>query len=305
MIRTDKELLEEYQIRLNDIFSFIEENLDSDLSLEIISSKAYYSPFHFHRIFKFITGETLNEYVTRKRIQKTALDIIHKKSTIKETAFKFGFSSTSSFSKTFKKFYGVSPTEFKKQNPHRFSKIRQLESKIEQQYPDSDRYICIINELKNHIKMNAKIEVKELKELNLACVSCIGIQNIQKAYQKILIWATPQNIMDDQSKMITIYHDSFKVTEPEKVRMSACLLLDKPVELNHQIQEKTIDKHKYIVGHFNIGMEEFEKSWTGLFIWMNENGYKKSDNDPFEIYYNNPNEHPDKKAIVDLCIPIA
>jgi AraC family transcriptional regulator len=37
---------------------------------------------------------------------------------------------------------------------------------------------------------------------------------------------------------------------------------------------------------------------------MNENGYKKADQNPFEIIYNNYNEHPEKKCIVDLCIPI-
>ena len=104
--------------------------------------------------------------------------------------------------------------------------------------------------------------------------------------------------------MVTIYHDSFKVTEPDKIRMSACLILEKPTETSHQIHEKNIERGKYIVGHFKINMTEFEKSWTGLFIWMNENGYQKADKDPFEIYYNNPNEHPDKKAIVDFCIPI-
>ena len=66
----------------------------------------------------------------------------------------------------------------------------------------------------------------------------------------------------------------------------------------------TIEQGKIIVGHFVIEPIEFEKSWDSLFIWMNENGYKKADRYPFEIYRNNMNEHPEKKCIVDLCIPI-
>lgn len=66
----------------------------------------------------------------------------------------------------------------------------------------------------------------------------------------------------------------------------------------------TIEKGKYITGHFEISLDEFEKSWTGLFIWMNENGYKKTEGNPFEIYQNNFNDHPEKKCVVDLYIPI-
>ena len=51
-------------------------------------------------------------------------------------------------------------------------------------------------------------------------------------------------------------------------------------------------------------MDEFEKSWTGLFIWMNENRYKKADKNPFEIYHNDYRDHPDKKSIVDFYIPV-
>ncbi|MBU2045197.1 MAG: GyrI-like domain-containing protein, partial [Bacteroidetes bacterium] len=87
-------------------------------------------------------------------------------------------------------------------------------------------------------------------------------------------------------------------------RMSACLILDEPIKMSGEIGLTTIEKAKCIVGHFEIGLHEFEKSWTGLFIWMNENGYKKADRNPFEIYHNNFNEHPQRKCMVDFCIPV-
>lgn len=300
----DKEIQIDYQNRINRVFQYIDENLDSDLSLNTISDIAFFSPYHFHRIFKFITEETLNEYVIRRRIEKSVLDLLHKNITTTEIAHKYGFSDNSSFSRAFKKFYGVNPTEFKKQSPNKYSKISQLESKNGQEYPEHEKYICIINNLKNWIKMNAKIGIKEMPKMDLAYVSSIGHQNLETAYQKLMKWATPQGLMNDQTKMVTIYHDSFKVTEASKVRMSASLLLNKPVETKGEIGLTSIKAGKFIVGSFVIGMNEFEKSWTGLFIWMNENGYKKADENPFEIYHNNFNEHPERKSIVDFCIPI-
>ena len=304
MTVTDKEIQTNYKNRINRVFEFIDENLDSDLSLHIVSGVAFFSPFHFHRVFKFITGETLNEYVTRRKIEKSASDLLHKNITATEIAHKYGFSDNSSYSRAFKKYFGVSPTKFKKQNPNRHSKIRQLKSKNGQEYPDYEKYICIINNLKNWMKMNAKIEIKEIPKMDLAYVSSMGSQNLESAYGKLMQWATSKGLMNDQTKMITIYHDSFKVTEANKVRMSASILLDKTVETEGEIGKTSIKSGKFLVGNFEIGLNEFEKSWTGLFVWMNANGYKKADRETFEIYHNNFNEHPEKKAIVDFYIPI-
>lgn len=304
MTETDEQIQADYKNRINRVFEFIDENLESDLSLKTVSEIAFFSPFHFHRVFKFVTGETLNEFVTRRRIEKSAINLLHKNTTATEIAHKYGFSDNSSFSRAFKKYFGISPTEFKKQNPNRHSKIRQLESKNGQDYPDHEKYICIINNLKNWIKMNAKIEIKEMPRMDLAYVTIIGPQNLETAYLKIMQWATPKGLMNDQTKMVTIYHDSFKVTQSDKVRMSACILLDKLEETKGEIGMTQIENGKFMVGSFEIGLNEFEKSWTGLYLWMNENGYRKADREPFEIYNNNFNEHPERKAIVDFCIPI-
>lgn len=294
----------DYKNRINKVFEYIDNNLDTKLSLNKVSEIAYFSPFHFHRVFKLITSETLNAYITRRRIEKSASDLLHKNLATKDIALKYGFNETAAFSKAFKKFYGVSPTQFKKQNPNRFSKIRQLKSKNRQQYPDFEKYICNINNLKKWISMNAKIEIKAIQKMEFAYISCIGPQNLSNAFQNLINWAAPKGLMNNETKMATIYYDSFKVTEPSKVRMNACLLLKQPVKTDGEIGLTSTQKGKYIVGSYEIGVHEFEKSWTGLFVWMNENGYKKANREPFEIYHNNFNEHPEKKAIVDFYIPI-
>lgn len=301
----DEQIQADYKNRINRVFEFIDQNLESDLSLNKISEIAFFSPFHFHRIFKFITGETLNGYVTRKRIEKSASDLLHKNITATEIAHKYGFSDNSSYSRTFKKYFGVSPTEFKKQNPNRHSKIRQLESKNGQEYPDYEKYICIINNLKKWTEMNAKIEVKETPEMHLAGVTHIGVNGIEKAFGKLTKWAIPKGLLKNpEAKMGRVFFDSFKITAPDKVRMSIFLVTDEPVETGGEINNLTINSGKCIVGRFEITPMEFEKSWTSLFIWMNENGYKKSIENPFEIYHNDYREHPENKLIVDLYIPI-
>jgi AraC family transcriptional regulator len=297
---------EDYIKRINNIFLFIDENLDQELNLETIANIGFYSPFHLHRIFKAITNETINEYITRKRIEKTASILLHKREiSISELSLQYGFNSNSSFTRTFKKFYGISPTEFRKSNPYKFSKIGKLESKNRQESGILEEYICNINNHKNWIKMKAKIEIKEMPKLDLAFITQIGHNGMENTYAKLIKWATPKGLLENENlKVVTIYHDSFKITEPDKIRMSACISLKEKVEVSGEIGLTTIEKGKFIVGHFEIGINEFEKSWSSLFIWMSENGYKKADRNPYEIYYNNFNEHPEKISIVDFCIPI-
>jgi len=86
--------------------------------------------------------------------------------------------------------------------------------------------------------------------------------------------------------------------------MSACISLKEKVEVDGEVGLTKIEKGRFIVGHFEIQINEFEKSWSGIFIWMGENGYKKADRNPYEIYYNDFNKHPEKMSIVDFCIPI-
>lgn len=60
----------EYLYRLNRVIDYLDENIDEALYLDSIAELAHFSPFHFHRIFRAFTGETLNTYLKRIRLQK-------------------------------------------------------------------------------------------------------------------------------------------------------------------------------------------------------------------------------------------
>ena len=297
----------DYIKRVNTALKYIDLHLASDkLSLENVSRIALFSPFHFHRIFKIIIGETLNAYINRKRLEKASAGLIHKKNcNINELALQSGFSSNSAFTRAFKKFYSVSPSEFRKKHPHKFSKIGIVESKKGQEDFMLEAYFCNINNHLNWIKMNAKIEIKELPELHFASVTHIGVENIDKAFERIIKWAIPKGLMQQpETRLARIFHDSFKITDADKVRMSVSVLTKNEVLVEDDIHKTTTKAGKYIVGSFEVTSLEFEKSWSSLFIWMHDNGYKKADANPFEIYQNDMREHPEGKAIVDFYIPV-
>ncbi|QMU29773.1 AraC family transcriptional regulator [Adhaeribacter radiodurans] len=305
MIHPD-EIQKDYIRRINLALNFIEANLNADLSLDLVSQAAFYSPYHFHRLFKAIIGEPLNAYISRRRIEKIASILMQDKVvSISELFLHYGFNSNSSFTRAFKNYYGLSPSEFRKRMPAKFSKISRLDSKNGQMSLIIESYICNIKDHLNWLEMNAKIEIKEFPELQLACLTHIGVKGVVNAFDRLFKWAQPKGLTKPpETKIVRILHDSNKVTASDKIRMSICVSTDKPFKEVGEIKVLTIKKGKSIMGRFTITLNDFEQAWNSLFVWMHENGYTKSEEFPFEVYHNDFRKHPENKCIVDFHIPI-
>ena len=305
LIKKSSPISPEYLQRINKVFLYIDQNIKDKLTLETVAAQAHYSPYHFHRIFKAIAGEPLNAYISRRRLEKSALLLARDNSTtIEEVYLECGFNSHSSFTRAFKKHYQLSPTAFREKYQGQLSKIGQVDSKDGQMITEISQYIYAIEKLKQWIIMNAKIEVKKISSFDTVYITQIGPAGLESAFERLMVWAEPKGLLKDDFKMATIYHDSYKTTNPEKIRMSASLLVDTPVQEEGEVSAQTIEGGNYIIGRFEIGIHEFEQSWTGLFVWMGENGYKLADRQPFEIYHNDFREHPENICIVDFYIPV-
>ncbi|MDN5215793.1 AraC family transcriptional regulator [Fulvivirgaceae bacterium BMA12] len=294
------ETRQEYIKRINYVLDFVEKNLDADLSLKKLSEKAHYSSFHFHRIFSAIIGENLNEFINRKRIERIAsILLVEGNKPMKELAYSYGFNSESSFSRAFKKYYGISPTAFKSEGISTLSKIGIEPLTLE-------KYICSIDNIKKWIDMNAQITVKELQEIQLAGIANMGdFDEMGNMYQRLMEWGTQKGVLSMSGfKAVTIYHDNPNVTETSKVRYSACVTVAKAIKAEGEIRPLVIPKGNYAVGNFEIEAKDFPKAWESICVWVVENGHKFRDGDYFELYHNDHKTHPEQKFIVDICIPV-
>lgn len=290
----------EYLKRIHAVLDFIETNLDADLSLKRLSETAHYSTYHFHRVFLTVVGERVNEFVSRKRIERIAsILLVNKKIPLKELAFTYGFNSETSFSRTFKKYYGVSPTTFK-------SEGKTILSKIGIEAFSSKKYICSIDNNKRWIDMNAQIEAKFLPEIQLACISHIGdFKKMGSMFQRLMKWGHEKAVLDMANfKTVTIYHDNPNVTQDSKLRFSAGVTIKENIKADGDIRQLSLKKGMYAVGHFAIKPEEISKAWKSTRIWLIENGYEFRDGEYFEMYHNDHRNHPEQKFILDICIPL-
>jgi AraC family transcriptional regulator len=102
-----------YQNKINKVYDYLQYNNIAGAGLKELSQIADLSPFHFHRIFKAVTGETLGEFIVRIKLEKAAKLLSDSKATISQVAYDVGFETPSSLSKAFKKRYNVSPTQYR------------------------------------------------------------------------------------------------------------------------------------------------------------------------------------------------
>jgi AraC family transcriptional regulator len=126
---------EEYVSRINRVIDYIEINIDIELSLENLAKVANFSRFHFHRIFRAMVGETLNQFIQRIRIEKAAAQlIVNPKKSITEIAFDCGFSGSATFARAFKETFQMSASEWRSEGHLQDRKIRKTNSKVSQTF---------------------------------------------------------------------------------------------------------------------------------------------------------------------------
>ncbi len=96
---------------MNQALAYIEDNLTEDIDFKQVERLALCSEYHFRRMFSFLAGVSLSEYVRRRRLTLAAFDLLHSDMTVIEAAFKYAYNSPDSFTRAFHSLHGVTPTE--------------------------------------------------------------------------------------------------------------------------------------------------------------------------------------------------
>jgi len=119
----DKQGLQNYYERIEDVKQYICEHIDEPLNREVLAAVAGFSVPHFHRIFTFFIGENMTSYVRRMRMERAGRKLRMGARDITEVALAAGYDTHAAFAKAFKQQYGFSPSEFRQLDCRTATKI--------------------------------------------------------------------------------------------------------------------------------------------------------------------------------------
>ncbi len=318
-----KYLREEYRARVNRVIDYIEANIDDELPLSRLADIAGFSPFHFHRIFSSLIGETVYGFIQRVRVEKAAAMLLQNpRESITAISLTCGFSGVSAFTRVFKQTFGMNAGEWRNGGFQKYRKNRQMERKewqvtsnIRQEFDPRLNYTVNKQEWRVEMKPDrsliTKIEVKEIPEMHLAYLRHIGpyagdVALFSRLINKLCTWAGPRGLLNSrETRLLIIYHDSPDLTAPEKLRMDVCITVAPDARVDGEIGKGTIPAGKYAVAGFELKSDQYTDAWNSIYGgWLPESGYQPDDRPCFEMYLNDPGTHPEGKSMVDIYVPV-
>ncbi|MGP8320542.1 MAG: AraC family transcriptional regulator [Methanosarcinaceae archaeon] len=161
------------------------------------------------------------------------------------------------------------------------------------------------------MEKDVEIRVREMPELNVAYVRHVGpykgdMKLFAELFGKLMEWAGPRDLLNSPETMaLSVYHDDPRTTEEDKSRISVCITVPEDTEIEGEVEKMTVPGGMYAVGKFELDPDEYEEAWNMIYYeWLPKSKYQFNDPPCFEIYLNDPNEHPENKHIVDICIPV-
>lgn len=104
--------------QLNEAMRYIESNLAGEIDFQRVSQLACCSEYHFRRMFSFLSGLTIGEYIRRRRLSQAAMELRDSDVKVIDLAVKYGYDSPDAFSRAFQSLHGVTPTEARRSGTH-------------------------------------------------------------------------------------------------------------------------------------------------------------------------------------------
>jgi AraC family transcriptional regulator len=277
------------------VLEHIDRHLDQELELEALASVANFSSFHFHRLFAAWMGETLGEYVRRRRLEVGAQRLVAQpRLPVLQVALSVGFGSTEAFGRAFKARFGSAPSAWRQDQ---VSNRNQLKSKTDQASAEPAR---------NDGAM--KVSIVDRQPTSVAYLRHVGPygEPISKFWlQEVDPWMQTNGLYGRPRYGMSL--DDPGITSPEKLRYDAAVEVPSDFAGAGSHQKKVIPGGKYAVAKFKGTDAQVGEAWTWLLReWLPASGMQLDSRPVFEHYPIEATYDPKTGAFeCDICIPVS
>ena len=275
--------------------------LDEPTSLEALAAEACLSPFHFHRVFAGMVGESPGEFHRRLRLERAAYRIITTRESITAIAFDAGYQAHEAFIRAFRAVYYEAPSRFRVRSGARF----ELAASCGVHYDPAGHVPAFVPRDTGGKNMN--VDILEQPELRLATVRHIGPYNqIPEAFDRLCHVAGPAGLFNSSgAHVLAVYYDDPEQTPATELRSDAAIVLGEGIACPDQLTEGHIPGGKY-ARYTHLGpYEQIGDAWARLLgEWLPSSGLRMGEGETYEIYMNDPGKVEMAEIRTDLYVPV-
>ncbi|WP_024851891.1 AraC family transcriptional regulator [Hydrogenovibrio kuenenii] len=280
-----------YQQSIKNVCNYIYQHLDDTLSVEQLSEVAHFSKYHFHRLFSNSVGINVFQFIQLLRLKRASYQLVFNHNMrITDIAFSAGYDSHESFSRAFKKRFGLSPNAFRKEP---------VWSDWHQHYQFKPK--------RGLITMEAK--VVNFPEMSIAVFEHRGPhQNLNESISQFINWRKETGHSPiTNSRTFGLAYDDPSVTEPEAFRFDLCGEVKESIPENaHGVINKTIPGGRCVKIRHHGSHDDLDETVYYLYRdWLAENDETPRDFPCFFEYINFFPEVAEHELITDVYLPLA
>ena len=277
-----------YQDRIFRVIDHIYANPGADLRLDELADMAAMSRFHWHRVFRAVTGETLADAVRRIRMGRAAYWLISTNWPMGRVARTCGYPNLQSFARTFAETHGLTPAAFRKRGievplaaPHTL-------------YPQG-------------VDPMLPITIKTLPARRLAAMAHTGAYPaIGLSFEKAgAVFATRKLLREIKGMMGVYYDDPSAIPDPE-LRSFAGMIVADDFAVPAPLQELVVAAGAYAVMTYTGPYAGLPLAYDYLYgTWLPASGREVGVQPVIEHYLNSPGDTAPDKLVTEVCLPLA
>jgi AraC family transcriptional regulator len=274
--------------------------------------------FHFHRVFKGITGETLLDFVQRTRLERAARALyLNQSASVIQIALEYGYENQSSFAKAFKRHFRTSASQWRKSAAKVWIQERQ-KAKIAQQSQISKNgkeanpevWQKLSTDRAEPLPEPGKATVRDLLDLFVVLrryIGPYGSPQITGVWHELMRWADAKGLIDKDTTSLGVVRDDPFSTQPERCRYDACVAVPGSfTTTDPDYRVETVTGGRYLHYHFVGRSTDVDRAWDRVYReWLPESGYQPDDRPNLELY--RPGSILDPVELTfhcELCVPV-
>jgi AraC family transcriptional regulator len=270
-----------YPERIQRVVAYLDEHLDETLSLETLAGVAHFSPYHFHRTYRAVLGETVNDTVRRLRLYRSAIDLLDRELSIDRVARRAGYASQAAFTRAFRAEYGEPPARYRGER-------RNVE--LEQ---TSDPTIY-------------RVEMIVLPRLRVAAIQHRGdYQLASKAFERLMAVAATTGLFAPTTRTFGVFYDDPLSVPQDELRSMACITVPDAWAPSAELGEAHIEGGRYAKIVHTGPYSELRTAYDWLYqTWLQQSSEEPRNLPCVEEYLNNPRQVAAKDLETAVMMPL-